>query len=201
MSGIVGHSLMIDALASADLEPQMSETDFITTATLYLEKIAEGIRKYLVAVQTLPALLGVDHQVVLLLATLLSVYYASQSATSGDINDLKGAINHQTDVIQSVQQSREQFELKFRDVLAVAERLVQEKRNRLLPLPLYVAQRSVPIKVDKNMRSQTVGIITAGSAAAVHTFEGKWIEIEFFDFARGNSSRGWVTKKNFKREK
>jgi hypothetical protein len=54
---------------------------------------------------------------------------------------------------------------------------------------------------DWRVLRQTVGIITAGSIAAVHTFEGKWIEIEFFDFARGNSSRGWITKKNFKREK
>ena len=76
------------------------------------------------AAQTLPALLGIDQQIVLLLAAVLSVYYASQSATRDDIQGLKGAINHQTDVIQ---QSREQFELKFREVLAVAEQLIQTK--------------------------------------------------------------------------
>jgi hypothetical protein len=201
LSGIVGHSLVLDSLVSADFSPEMSEADFVATATSYLEKIIEGIRKYLATVQTLPALLGIDQQVVLLLTTLLSLYYTSQSATSSDINDLKGAINHQTDVIQRVQQSRQQFELKFRDVLAIAEQLIQEKRSQVLPLPLYIAQRAVPVKANRNMRSQTVGIVTAGSTAAIHNFDGKWIEIEFFDFVRGGSSRGWVTKKNFKRKK
>jgi hypothetical protein len=201
LSGVVGHSLVLDSLVSADFSPEMSEADFIATAASYLEKIIEGIRNYLATVQTFPALLGIDQQVGLLLATLLSLYYASQSATSSDINDLKGAINHQTDVIQSVQQSRQQFELKFRDVLAAAEQLIQEKRNQVLPLPLYIAQRAVPVKANKSMRSQTVGVVTAGSTAAIRTFDGKWIEIEYFDFVRGDSSRGWVTKNNFKRIK
>ena len=49
------------------------------------------------------------------------------------------------------------------------------------------------------MKSQTIGWLIVGQAVFVIAREKKWVEIEFVDFATGQSEKGWVAKKYLKR--
>src|SRR5258705_5757036 len=79
ISDVKGHSLALDALASLEFDPGMSEADFQEAALSYLEHLARAIRSYLPGVQSLPSLVGHVHQIVMLLATILCASYASHS--------------------------------------------------------------------------------------------------------------------------
>jgi hypothetical protein len=198
ISDVRGHSLALDALASLEFDPGMSEADFQEAALSYLDHLALAIRSYLPGVQSLPSLLGHAQQIVTLLATILCAYYASQSATTSDIDALKGVVEQQT---QATQQASARIEGKFQEVLTLAEQLVQGRLTQIAPRKLYIAQRSVPAKATKSMKAPITGIVAGGSVVAVLSFDKKWMEVEFFDFMSGSANRGWVTKKNFRGQK
>ncbi|WP_316201286.1 MULTISPECIES: hypothetical protein [unclassified Bradyrhizobium] len=182
------------AMVSAAILSEISDVEFASASDTYLEQLAQAIKSYLPTVQSLPVIVDSVERIIMLALAILSVYYASQSATGADIDRVKTSIDHQTDVIES---TNSRIELRFRELLELAERLAQERISEIAPRYLYVAKRSVAAKAMKSMRSPAAGVIEMGATVAVVTFDRKWIEVEFFDPLSGRAARGWVTKKNF----
>ena len=183
--------------ASAEFKSEMSEAEFVAASLSYLEQVAQIIRNCLPTLQSLPALLGFSEHIILLVATVLAAYYASQSATSSDIERLKASTDYQTQVIES---AGLRIETKFQEVLSLADQLIKQRLSEIAPRHLYIARRSINAKAAKSMKAPITGTIMAGSTAAVLRFDRKWIEVEFLDLLSGKPSRGWITKKNFRRQ-
>jgi hypothetical protein len=56
----------------------------------------------------------------------------------------------------------------------------------------------VPIKEGKGIRKPTVGVADRGAEYGLVQRDGKWIEVEFYDYLAGETRSGWVAKKYFK---
>jgi hypothetical protein len=136
-----------------------------------------------------------------------ALLYAMHSATSDDIENLRAtvkleteAVDRQTDVIkQEFQSSRQQLSQKLDDVTKAIHQLATDKAATFRPTTLYRVDRAIPVKVERKMKSQTVGWLQVGQAVFVVTREKKWVEIEYVDLTTGQSGKGWVVKKYLKR--
>ena len=122
--------------------------------------------------------------------------------TSDDIEKLQAtvklqteAVERQTDVIeQGFQSSRQQFSLKLDEITRAVQKLATDKAKSFGPSPVYKVKRAIPVKAERKMKSQTIGWLIVGQAVFVIAREKKWVEIEFVDFATGQSEKGWVAK-------
>jgi hypothetical protein len=122
------------------------------------------------------------------------------SATSVDIEKLTEAVERQTDVIkQEFQPSRQQFSLRLDEMTRAVQQLATDKARSLGPAAVYKVKAAIPVKVERKMKSQTIGWLIIGQAVFVIAREKKWVEIEFVDLASGKSETGWVVKKYLKR--
>jgi hypothetical protein len=67
------------------------------------------------------------------------------------------------------------------------------------PAAVYKVKRAIPVKAERKIKSQTIGWLIVGQAVFVIAREKKWVEIEFIEFATGQSEKGWIVKKYPKR--
>ena len=58
--------------------------------------------------------------------------------------------------------------------------------------------RKTPMKAAKSMKSKTVATLYPGQVVELLRRDGKWIEVEFYDYLVGETRSGWVAKKYFK---
>ena len=87
LEALIGESFVLDAVAVTDPVAEGRETEWADALSIFLNKISSTIRKYLSAAHSAPELAGLI-QVIMLILTTASVYYAQHSASTEDIKEL-----------------------------------------------------------------------------------------------------------------
>jgi hypothetical protein len=188
INGNAGQSFLLDTLAAAD--PAFEETNIIGANALsaFLEKVSATTQRYLSAVHSAPELAGLM-QLIMLFLTVAALYYASQSPSRRDLEEVDNSVKNETRVIEN----------QFRSLVESIQQLARAKAIELPQRQLYQARRRVLVKAERKMLSVTVGQVNVGEQVAIRQIDGKWIEFDYFDYVSGQASHGWAVKKYFRR--
>ena len=185
--------------AVAVLEASKTNGGDIAFASEFLDQFITAAQSYLSKAETVPALKGLL-QVITMMIAVLGLLYASQSATTSDVDKATSAVNELTAIQrQRLAQSDQLFRDKMDELIAATEDRTARQIASLVPLPLYRAGRSIPVRSSNNMKSAPVGWIRIGDLVSLKTRERKWVEIDYFDHSLGTRVSGWVVKKYLKR--
>lgn len=98
---------------------------------------------------------------------------------------------------EKIHQAQQNVEQKFDQVSRLVELLTQQLQ------PAYGAQfvarpQGAVIKMEKGS-SAAIGVALPGQVVELAAHEGKWIEVNYFDFAAQKQHTGWALKKHFVR--
>jgi putative lumazine-binding protein len=195
LEALIGESFVLDAVAVTDPVAEGRETEWADALSIFLNKISSTIRKYLSAAHSGAELAGLI-QVIMLILTTASVYYAQQSASTEDIKELGKTIESRTEDFKT---KTEEIHRQFNELLADVQQIIEAKHQELPPRRLYVATRRIVVKAEQKMRSENIGEVDVGDKVSIIKVNKKWIQFDFFDYTTGKASEGWAVKKYFKR--
>jgi hypothetical protein len=121
-----------------------TESSDAAFALEFLDQFIATARSYLIKADSLPALKGLIQLITLMIA-VASLLYASQSATTTDIDKLTSAVRELTAVEQQrIEQSDLLFREKMDQLIATTQNLAASQITSIAPMPLYRAKRSIP---------------------------------------------------------
>lgn len=76
---------------------------------------------------------------------------------------------------------------------------IEERRPLLRPQSrMYVASRAIVVRNGPSKEFDVVARVHPNTILSVKSREGGWLEVDYFDFIKFESSTGWVYKRNLK---
>jgi hypothetical protein len=188
---VLGNSFVLDAVATVD---SAFETDEGTDLSFF-DKFVNIVRQHLSSVHSVPELAGLM-QMMMLILTVIAIYYAEQSPSANDFEKLGRKIESNT---ERYEENFSAIEIRLSELSNTIQQLAAIKQQQLPPRRLYVVRRSVPVRAGKSMNSESIGRVEIGDKVSIIRTDKKWIEFDYFDYTLGRASRGWAAKKYFDR--
>ncbi|MGQ3103412.1 MAG: hypothetical protein ACT6Q8_04805, partial [Niveispirillum sp.] len=209
----------IETLAAAENISQIHESgDSVNSLSKHLEYLIAIFSKYIEKAKSRAEAIGIYNSLMFIISSL-SLFFTIYSSNSNDIINLTSEVRKIQDAankISDTEKLRAQIELQRLEI--ERRRLTIEEKNsatidilnttlgnayslmidRICVLPsvsLYQVKRTVPLKMDMKMKSETLAHLSPGDVVGIMEKEKKWVKVEYYDPILGGTREGWVVKK------